>query len=190
MTAPSDPFPLDPAALDLLLDAVPLPPGASAEDLAARRRLALDTIASLRPRDQLEAALASHVVAAHYAAMAAFRSAAQPDLPDHLQLRHQGKAIAMSRLMDATLRALQRRQQEPALPATTRLQSAPATPTKQAPQPAAAAQPAPAARPAPPPPVPPARKPDAGAPLTPAQREQMVKDLANRTATSTAALAA
>jgi hypothetical protein len=188
MNAQSTPSPLDPTTLASLFNALSHPPGATDKEIADRQNSALAAVASLRPRDPLEAALAIRIVVAHHAVMESFRLAAQPDLPASLLLRHQGKAIAFSRLMDSTLRELTRRQAAPALRPAAALPAAPPALPKQAPQPATAktpAQPAPVARA-------PAPQPAAGsAPaLSPAERERMLRDIAGRAATAAPALAA
>jgi hypothetical protein len=96
------------------IDTLPHHPQASAEETATEREAAFLVIAALRPRDPLEAMLATRVVAAHAHVMDNFRCAAQPGLPPNLQLRFQARAVALSRLMDATLRNLLDRQTAPA----------------------------------------------------------------------------
>jgi hypothetical protein len=181
-TAPATHAPaLDPATLSALLDTLPHPPGASAEEIAARRASALETVATLNPRDLLEAALAARIVAAHYAVMESFRCAAQPDLPADLKLRHQTKAATLSRLMDSTLAALLKRQAGPALRPAAQPQAAQSLAAPPLPAPAnvaAAPARAQAAR------VPP------GTPMTAAQQELLMRELAARAATASTALAA
>jgi hypothetical protein len=182
---------LDPATLSALLDTLPHPPGASAEEIAARRASALETVATLNPRDLLETALAARIVAAHYAVMESFRCAAQPDLPADLKLRHQTKAATLSRLMDSTLAALLKRQAGPALRPAAQPQAAsppPPAPTKAAQAPAAAA-PARAQAPRTDAPRVPLGVP-ASAPMTAAQQELLMRELAARAATASTALAA
>jgi hypothetical protein len=105
---------LDPDTLATLLrttvDALPLHPSASADEATTHRHAAFIAITTLRPRDPMEAFLAARIVAVHYHVMANLRSATQPDLPAGLQLRFQGRAIALSKLMDATLFELRDRQ--------------------------------------------------------------------------------
>jgi hypothetical protein len=143
-TTQPQPLALDPlthaAMLCTTMDALPFHPRATADQKAAMREAARLAIARLRPRDPLEAMLAARIVAFHAHLMDNLRSAAQPDLPPTLQLRFQGRAIALGRMMDATVFELRDRQTVPvrraeALPAT-----APAL---------AAAVPAPRAEPAP-----------------------------------------
>ena len=74
------------------------------------REAASLVVASLRPRDPVEAMLAARLVSAHFHVMDNFRAAAQPDLLPNLQLRYQGRAIALCRMMDTTLRDLRDRQ--------------------------------------------------------------------------------
>jgi hypothetical protein len=105
---------LDPDTLATLLrttvDALPLRPSATADEATTHRHAAFIAITTLRPRDPMEAFLAARIVAVHYHVMANLRSATQPDLPAGLQLRFQGRAIALSKLMDATLFELRDRQ--------------------------------------------------------------------------------
>jgi len=119
MTQPTpqlQPLPLDPvtfaAMLRTTVDALPFHPQASAEEKAHMREAASLVVAALRPRDPLEAVLAARFVSAHYHVMDYFRAAAQPNLPPALQLRYQGRAIALCKTMDATLETFLDRQTE------------------------------------------------------------------------------
>jgi hypothetical protein len=186
--------------LSATIDTLPHHPHASAEATATEREAAFLVITALRPRDPLEAMLAARVVAAHYHVMDNFRCAAQPGLPPNLQLRFQARAVALSRLMDATLHNLLDRQtaaarQPGALPA--------AVPTPRA-------EPAPdAARASPPPQLPVegrharrrrerAERPAAAARLAGlvsggpdhAMRQRLLAEVAARAAASITALAA
>jgi hypothetical protein len=115
---PVQPLTLDPATFDALIsttiDALPHHPKACSEEIASRQHAAFLVIASLRPRDPMEAMLAARIVAAHAHLMDNFRNAAQPDLPPNLQLHFQGRAIGLSRLMDVTLHEFWNRQTAPA----------------------------------------------------------------------------
>jgi hypothetical protein len=106
--------PLNPASLAAMqratVDALPPRPGASAAETAAQREGALAFLAALLPRNPVEATLAAGIVVAHYAAMECFRRAARDDLSVDLHLRTVGKAIALCRMIDATMRDLARRQ--------------------------------------------------------------------------------
>jgi hypothetical protein len=143
------------------LDALPHHPRASAEEIATLREAAFRAIATLRPRDPLEAMLAARIVGVHAHIMDNLRDAAQPDLPPVLKLRLQGRAVALGRLMDTTLHTFLDRQktavarQPAALPVPVpapRAQPAPAAAQADAPSAPARAdtkpQAAPAARPA------------------------------------------
>lgn len=142
------PLPLDPAILATLLqttlDALPLHPAATQDEIAAIREAAVHAVTTLHPRDPMEAILAARIVATHLAAMDCLRCASQPGLPLALKLRCLGKFATLARLADATRQALAQAQARPALqPATV-----PATILAPRPQPApVAAEPA---RPAPP----------------------------------------
>ncbi len=111
--------PLDPATLAATLratiDTLPHHPDATAEEIANRQQAALIAIDSLRPRDPVEAILAARFVAIHAAIMESFRCAAQPGLPFEPKLRYTGRAIVLSRLADATMGELSKRQARPAL---------------------------------------------------------------------------
>lgn len=205
MSSPAEPASLTQATfvamLGTMLSAIPQLLGAPSAVTAAIRQSALDAVACLRPRDPLELQLAMRVVNAHHTALHAFTCAARPGISPSLQLRHEGRALSFSRLMDQTMRELSRRQAGPvqrpvALPDVPQSAqvAAPApapAPQQPAPQPQQSAQPAkqatsqvPASRPAAPP------TPRPGAPLTPLQEEQLRRDLAARAAAALPALAA
>ena len=144
---------LDPATLTVtqcaVLDALPPRPDASPAQKAAQRDGALAFLAALFPRNPVEARLATGIVVAHYAAMDCFRRAARDDLTLDLHLRTVGKAIALCRMIDVSMRDLARRQGGLAVQPAARPASRPASAQ---PVPAARAQPAPdAAQPTPPP---------------------------------------
>ena len=107
-------LPLDPVIFATFqrgtLDALPPRPGASAAETEEQRAGALSFLAALRPRDLMEASLATRIVASHYAAMDCFHRAARDNLPVVLHTRVVGKAVALCRLMDLALRELIRRQ--------------------------------------------------------------------------------
>lgn len=144
---------LDPATLTVtqcaVLDALPPRPDASPAQKAAQRDGALAFLAALLPRNPVEARLATGIVVAHYAAMDCFRRAARDDLTLDLHLRTVGKAIALCRMIDVSMRDLARRQGGLAVQPAAR-------PASAQPVPAARAQPAPDAdqpTPAPQPPI-------------------------------------
>jgi len=117
------------------IGALPPRPDASEADKAAQHADAIAFLTALRPTDLLETTLAIRIVALHYAAMACFHRAAQDSLPVNLHQRVVGKAVALCRLMDTTMRELSRRQGSlPAQPAA-RSPSAPAPRTQPAPEP-------------------------------------------------------
>jgi hypothetical protein len=156
-STPVQPLTLDPATFHTLIsttiDALPHHPKASPEEIATQQHAAFLIIASLRPRDPMEAMLAARVIAAHAHVMDNFRNAAQPDLPPNLQLHFQGRAIGLSRLMDVTLHEFWNRQTAPArqpkgLPVSVMPAVHPVTP-------AVHPQPAPASVRTDPPPAPP-----------------------------------
>jgi hypothetical protein len=140
---------LDPATLTAMqyatIDALPPRPDASPAQKTAQRDGALALLAALLPRNPVEATLAAGIVVAHYAAMDCFRRAARDDLTVDLHLRTVGKAIALCRMIDASMRDLARRQGSLAVQPAAR-------PRSVQPAPAAHAQPTPeAAQPSPPP---------------------------------------
>src|SRR5271165_2917877 len=112
--SPPRPSPLDPlsraAMLRTVYDALPHHPKAPVEEKTAIGEAATLLVDALRPRDPLEAALAARFVALHYHVMADLRAAAEESLPSNLQLRYQARALAMSRAMESTLKALRDRQ--------------------------------------------------------------------------------
>ena len=136
------------------MDTLPHHPGASAEEQAADRHTAYTIIATLRPRDVLEAMLAARIAALQFHIMDDLRSAAAHDLPQALKVRHRRSAAALAKMQEAAERDLFRRQAYPAqrpvalpvaVPAA-RPQPAPAVaPSEPAPRPEAAARQRPAA---------------------------------------------
>ncbi len=153
-STPTPPLPLDPATLTAMqcaiIDALPPRPDASPAQQAAQRDGALAFLAALLPRNPVEATLAAGIVVAHYAAMECFRRAARDDLTADLHLRTVGKALALCRMIDVSMRDLARRQGSLAVQPAARPASAQPVPV-----PAAHAQPAPEAAHASPPPQPP-----------------------------------
>jgi len=156
MTQPTpqlQPLALDPlthaAMLCTTMDALPYHPQATAEQKAEMREAARLAIGRLRPRDPLEAMLAARIVGFHAHLVDNLRSAAQSDLPPDLRLRFQGRAMALARVMDATVFKLQDLQTVPARRATALPASAPAllaaVPVVPAAVPAPDAEPAPEA---------------------------------------------
>jgi hypothetical protein len=115
---------LDPATLAAMvrttLDALPVSPDASAEDIAAQQQAALHAIAAFAPRDPVEAMLAARATVTHHAIMECFRRAMLPDVEDALAIRLRSNALALSRLFTTTLRELEQMQARPArtVPAT------------------------------------------------------------------------
>jgi hypothetical protein len=123
---PSQPEPssqLDPATLAAMvrttLDALPVSPDASADDIAAQRQAALRAIAAFAPRDPVEAMLAARATVTHHAIMECFRRAMLPDVEDALAIRLRNNALALSRLFTITLRELEQMQARPARPVPT-----------------------------------------------------------------------
>jgi hypothetical protein len=99
---------LDPDLFDHLLDelAATLPAGAG--DLAARRRTARAAVMAMKPADTVGVMLAMQAVAAHYAAMDAFRRAAAAE-DERLAARLRNNATGLARMMRVTLKAVEAR---------------------------------------------------------------------------------
>jgi hypothetical protein len=116
--AQTQPDPLDPITLAVMIratmDAIPHHPGASAEEQAALRHAAYTMIATLRPRDVLEAMLAARIAAMMFHIMDDLRVAADHDLPENLKLRHRASAASLTRVLRAAHRELSQRQALPA----------------------------------------------------------------------------
>jgi hypothetical protein len=145
----AEPLPLDLATFNTMLactvEALPYPPGATAEQRAQKREAALLAIAALHPRDPLEAMLAARIVALHFHAMHDLACSIQPNVPGKLQLHCEGRAMQLGRQSD-TMRVdyLKRQMTEPARRPAGLPASAAVTPEPQA-QPQAQPQPAPQA---------------------------------------------
>jgi hypothetical protein len=202
MTPTSTPFAphlLDPAVRAVLLasvyDALPIPAGATPEEITAKRHAAKQYIAALDPADPIEAMLVARHVAAHYAFIAAIHEVMQGGHPPNLHTRYQRNAIALNRMATSLLRDLQRRQaararppaEQPARgpdptpaprPQQTEAPAQPTRPTTPAPRPAPAEQ-----RPAPTPPPAPGTAPG----LTDADLEQLMAVAEGRLETALAA---
>ncbi len=107
--------------LDTILAAIPAAPDDTDQRRAARREIARLALLALQPKDAFQAMLAAQAVAAHHAVMDNLRRAAQPDLAPAMAARLRANAASVARMMQATVRALQK-QQAPsdALPAAAR----------------------------------------------------------------------
>ncbi len=105
-TAQAQPLPLHEATFSAMLcatvDALPHHPRATAEQVATVREAALLFIASLRPRDPMEASLAARIVALDRHVMWNLACAAHPGVAADLQMRAQGRAGTLGRLLDLT----------------------------------------------------------------------------------------
>jgi len=116
------PLALDPATRSTLLqtvvDCLPQIPNASEAERTTRRAAAFALVETLAPTDPVEAMIAAEVIAAHYASINAYRTAARCDLPYDLQLRYLTKGASLARLASSKRRELVRLQAaQPALPA-------------------------------------------------------------------------
>ena len=96
------------------MDSLPHPPGASADEQAARRHAAFTIFSTLRPRDAQDAMLVARIAAAQFYITDDLRCAAQPDLASNLKLRHRKSATGLDRMMEAARRELSRLQAFPA----------------------------------------------------------------------------
>jgi hypothetical protein len=107
-------LPLDPGTLatmqSAIMDGLPPRPGAAEAEKAVQREGALALLAALCPGDPVQAMLAVHIVASHYAAVDCFRSAARDGLSVDLHLRTIGKAVALCRMIERSMRDLAQRQ--------------------------------------------------------------------------------
>jgi len=120
MTPPSaqtPSVPLDPATIagiqSAAINAMPPRPGAADADKAAQRAYALAFLAALCPADPVQAMIAVHIIASHHAAMECFRLAARGDLSMDMHLRIMGKAVALCRMIERSMRDLTQRQGVP-----------------------------------------------------------------------------
>jgi hypothetical protein len=162
---------LDPATTDVTLAtifaALRFDPDRTPAQHQTQREAAAEMIATLQPRDPVEASYATRAVAAHFGSVECFRRAALPDTPDNVALRLFGRAESLSRMSTEMVRMLRQRQAEtagaqpqpaarpsmPALPAsaTAPRPAAPVAETplgRQDPMPSERPHPAPAATPA------------------------------------------
>jgi hypothetical protein len=90
-----------------------LPRLANEPEVARRERaeaVARRLLAAFRPRDAVEAMLASQVIATHAAIMDSFRLALACEASEEMARRQRSCAIALMRCMAETMRALERRQ--------------------------------------------------------------------------------
>jgi len=115
---------LDPATRSTLLqtvvDCLPHIPNASEAERTAKREAAFALVEHLAPTGPVEAMIAAEAIAAHYASVNAYRTAARSDLPYDLQRRYLTRAGSLARLSTAKRRELVRHQAaQPTLPAAT-----------------------------------------------------------------------
>ena len=105
---------LDPATRSTLLqtvvDCLPQIPNASEGEQTTRRAAAFALVETLAPTDPVEAMIAAEAIAAHYASINAYRTAARCDLPYDLQLRYLAKGASLARLASSKRRELLRHQ--------------------------------------------------------------------------------
>ena len=111
---------LDPnLAQEILYDVLDTvaPPGEDHEEhRKARNTAVLTMLDALNPRNTLEAMVAAHVVASHYAAIHSFRLAMEADRRDPNLTRFRNCAATQSRLFFHAMAMLKNLQAEPATP--------------------------------------------------------------------------
>ncbi len=96
--------------LDTIVAAIPAAPNDTGQLRAARRETVRLALLALQPKDAFQAMLAAQAVAAHYAVMDNLRRAAQPDLAPAMAARLRANAASVARMMQATIRSLQKQQ--------------------------------------------------------------------------------
>jgi hypothetical protein len=129
---------LPPDLLDHLLNtiiaAIPAAPDDTDHTRAAHRETARLALLALQPQNAFQAMLAAQAIAAHHAVMDNLRRAAQPDLAPSMAARLRANAASVARVMQATIRSLQKQQPPADAPrpaAQPRTRRAPAaTPTR------------------------------------------------------------
>jgi hypothetical protein len=117
-----DSGPLHPAfmeeAIRSLLRACPLDPTEPERWAYRRMESALNGLAALHPRDEIEVMLGVQAIAAYHAANACWRIGMNLRLPNGDSTRHLSSAASAARTFETMLRALERRQAKPlAVPA-------------------------------------------------------------------------
>ena len=111
MSTPADlPADLLDHLLDTIIAAIPAAPDDTDQLRATRRHVARLALLALQPTDAFQAMLAAQAVAAHYAVMDNLRRAAQPDLAPAMAARLRANAASVARMMQATVRSLQKQQ--------------------------------------------------------------------------------
>jgi hypothetical protein len=101
---------LDPFAARQMFATLSHPAGASAQDITELRAESLAWLAELAPRDRVQSALAVHVIAFHHAMLHHLAQTVQGEISGDLGLRHAGRAVTATRMMDRALAALLARQ--------------------------------------------------------------------------------
>ncbi len=96
--------------LDTIIAAIPATPEDTDQLRAARRDIARLALLALQPQDAFQAMLAAQAVAAHHAVMDNLKRAAQPDLAPAMAARLRANAASVARMMQATIRSLQKQQ--------------------------------------------------------------------------------
>jgi hypothetical protein len=136
------PATLDPisllATVRAVTNALPRWTGASEETVENQRRAAMFQLATLQPRDALEADLAARYIIAHAQAAENFCAASHPTIPSALKLRLQARGHALFKLADDASKQIAQRQKQ----APVKLAPAPAVTAAQAARHAVPAAPA------------------------------------------------
>ncbi len=111
-------YPLPPHVLQAMVLTLPRP-AADAPDAAwtAIVQGALDQLATLAPRDPIEALYAVQIIAANAAMLDAFRLGFAPDAGARQALRQRANAAALARVLAGAARLLQEQRAQPAAPA-------------------------------------------------------------------------
>ena len=115
-TTTPDPIPADllEHLLDTIVAAIPTAPDDTDQLRATRRSASRLALLALQPQNAFQAMLAAQAVAAHHAVMDNLKRAAQPDLAPAMAARLRANAASVARMMQATIRTLQK-QQAPAV---------------------------------------------------------------------------
>jgi hypothetical protein len=95
--------------LNSTLDAVPVPPNSTPEDVKTQQQAVALALGALDPRDAVETLSAARAIAAHHAAMECYRRAAKPDVSDKMLATLLARAASLSRLTAQTIQAIERR---------------------------------------------------------------------------------
>ncbi len=145
----SDPLPSDllEHLLDTIVAAIPTAPEDTDQLCATRRQAARLALLALQPQNAFQAMLAAQAIAAHHAVMDNLKRAAQPDLAPAMAARLRANAASVARMMQATVRCLQKQQTPADAPRPRRTTAPPRLLVPATPQPIADPPHAPPSRP-------------------------------------------